>query len=276
MIVRRPAEEHAKGHGSGSWKVAYADFVTAMMAFFLLLWLLTMLEPDKRGRLADFFTEYSLIQTLKGEQNTYARPEDKESPPTTLPPQAPSPRQAQRMPFKRQATSQEISDRLATAIESSLADVKDQVIIERDPDGVRIEVVDKEGRFLFERGNSEPTPLARRVLKVLGETLAGFDNKVALTGHTDALPFAAGSRYTNWELSTFRALAARRELDTAGFDSKRLTRVSGAAEIDPLVKQDPRDPRNRRISLRVLAGETEREQKEPRKPFSLDIKPPGS
>ncbi|MFH1035532.1 MAG: flagellar motor protein MotB [Pseudomonadota bacterium] len=244
-------EEHDGGHG-GSWKVAYADFVTAMMAFFLLLWLLAMLEPDKRDRLADFFVEYSLIQVLKGQPGFADSYLSQAKTVHTQPGELGQPR---RYPIALgQASPQEVRARLAAAIESRLADIKDQVLVEQETKSVRIEIVDKEGRPLFGRGSSEPTETAKRVLKVMAQTLEGLDNKLTITGHTDAVPFASQSRLTNWELSSFRALAARREMETWGLAPDRLALVSGAADSQPLIEENPGDPRNRRISIRVLEG----------------------
>jgi chemotaxis protein MotB len=250
VIKRVVEEEHGGGHG-GSWKVAYADFVTAMMAFFLLMWLLAMLEPDKRDRLADFFVEYSLLQVMRG-QPGFA---DSHSPKAkTIKVKSGVVGEPLRYPINlgRESTPREVRARLAAAIEARLADVKDQVLVDLDEKGVRIEIVDKEGRQLFNRGSSEPTETAKRVLKVMAETLGDMENKLTITGHTDAVPFASQSRLTNWELSSFRALAARREMETWGLSGERLALVAGAADSQPLISQDPGDPRNRRISIRVL------------------------
>ena len=258
VVVIRAAEEEDAGHHGGSWKVAYADFVTAMMAFFLLLWLLAMLEPDKRDRLADFFVEYSLVEVLKGNPGFADSYSAKAKTMRTQPGEIGQPR---RYPIALGlASPQEVHARLAAAIESRLADIKDQVLVEDDNKGVRVEIVDKEGRPLFNRGSSEPTETAKRVLKVMAETLGDLDNKLTITGHTDAVPFGAESRLTNWELSCFRALAARREMETWGLAPDRLSLVAGAADSQPLITQDPKDPRNRRISIRVLES--------PGQPFS--------
>ncbi|MBI5521131.1 MAG: OmpA family protein [Desulfarculus sp.] len=251
VVVKKATHlEHEAGHG-GSWKVAYADFVTAMMAFFLLLWLLAMLEPDKRDRLADFFVEYSLLQVLKGQPGFADSTRPKATSPSGQPGVLGEPRHFA-IALGKEARPEDIRSRLAAAIEARLADVKDQVLLDLDDKGVRIEIVDKEGRPLFARSSSEPTETAKRVLKVMAETLGGLDNKLTITGHTDAVPFASQSRLTNWELSSFRALAARREMETWGLDAGHLALVAGAADSQPLVSQDPGDPRNRRISIRVL------------------------
>jgi chemotaxis protein MotB len=256
VVVKRVVEEeHDGGHG-GSWKVAYADFVTAMMAFFLLMWLLAMLEPDKRDRLADFFVEYSLIQVIKGHPG-FADPPSPGSQTAKVQPGLLGDPRRYPIDLGREARPDEVRARLAAAIESRLADVKDQVLVDMDDKGVRIEIVDREGRPLFSRGSSEPTETAKRVLKVMAETLGSLSNKLTITGHTDAVPFASQSRLTNWELSSFRALAARRDMETWGLEAGRLALVAGAADSQPLVSQDPGDPRNRRISIRVLDTQAE-------------------
>ncbi|HEX7519893.1 MAG TPA: OmpA family protein, partial [Candidatus Deferrimicrobium sp.] len=126
--------------------------------------------------------------------------------------------------------------------------VKDQVLVEVFEGGVRIQLVDKDGRLIFPLGSAEPTQAARKIFDVIAGSIKDVPNKIAIEGHTDALTYSSG-RYTNWELSTERASAARKELEEHGLDPDRLTRVSGFAATEPLIKGNPNDPRNRRISI---------------------------
>jgi chemotaxis protein MotB len=242
---------HAGAHG-GSWKVGYADFMTAMMAFFLLLWLVSMVAPEKRARVAHYFKHFSMFDKSgdtmldahksapagaimgedgmqKASQNPVAEPEEEEI----------------ITPEKR------FKQALEEKVEQELGDQKDQVLVSAFDGGVRIELVDSDSSPMFARGRSEITAEGRKVLKVIGENLLTSGKKIALEGHTDAFNYAS-KQYSNWELSTERASAARKELEASGLPAERLLRVAGFAATEPLIKEDPFDPRNRRISIVVF------------------------
>jgi chemotaxis protein MotB len=238
---------HEGGHG-GSWKVAYADFVTAMMAFFLLLWLITMVAPEKRARISAYFKSFNIFEKsgssmmldspggVAGESGGKFGKLEKEFG-KGITDTSPSP--------------ESFKDKVKEDIEAKLSDVKDQVLVDVVEGGVKIELTDKEGRTMFPLGGSGLTPEAKEILKVITENFKDVDNKIAIEGHTDAISYSS-NRYTNWELSTERASAARKELELNGLDPDRLSRVAGYAATDPLIKEDPNDPRNRRISLIIL------------------------
>ncbi len=234
-----------KGHGGhgGSWKVAYADFVTAMMAFFLLLWLITMVSPEKRARLATYFKIFSIFEhsgvSMLDKSNVVLL-ESGASNKITYSPESFS-----------GLSPEEFKESIKKAIEEKLGDIKDQVLVDIVEGGVRIQLVDKEGKPMFDLGSSQLTPLAERILKVIGENVISQPNPVAIEGHTDALAFRS-SEYGNWELSTERALTARKELEKNGLSPQRLVKVAGYADTVPLIKEDPKDPRNRRISIILL------------------------
>jgi|AMWB02.1.fsa_nt_gi chemotaxis protein MotB len=241
---------HGGAHGGGSWKVAYADFVTALMAFFLLLWLVSMVAPEKRARVSQYFREYSMFEeggksilnleeplkiqmaTPDGQQNSgQAREYNKER--------------------AGDGFQERFIDELKREIESKLADVRDQILIQRLENAVRVEVVDREGSAMFPLSSPSLTPEGKKVLDVISRTLLAESHPIAVEGHTDARVFASQS-YSNWELSTARASAARLEMERAGLPPERLIRVSGFASTRPLVPEDPMDPRNRRISILVF------------------------
>jgi len=244
-----------KGHGGahgGSWKVAYADFVTAMMAFFLLLWLCSMVAPEKRARVSNYFKHFSIFEKsgttfmeLSKEVNKVhvieqqGVPEEMERPQTEAPPPPPP-----QTPTK----GEEFREKLKKEVEAKLADVKDQIMVDVFEGGVRIEIVDKEGNPMFPLGGTEMTPTAKKILHVVTENLKDNDSKIAVEGHTDARVIAS-TRYSNWELSTERASSARKELERMGLNPNRLLRVAGYAATEPLLKENPLDPRNRRISI---------------------------
>ena len=240
IIVRKDQKKSRRAHG-GSWKVAYADFVTAMMAFFLLLWLISMVTPEKRATLADYFRNFNVFQQGGRsfmEQSSSIQKEIKTS--------------AQEV-VTGEMSAEDLKEKLKAAIEEKLKTLKDQVLLDVVEGGVRIQIVDLEGSPMFPSGSATPNDKCKQILKVVSENIKGTTNRIAVEGHTDSAPFRRGA-ITNWELSTGRASAARRELENDGVNSGRIARVVGYADTDLLVKDDPKDAKNRRISIILLAG----------------------
>ncbi|MBI5408218.1 MAG: OmpA family protein [Nitrospirae bacterium] len=241
LIIKKVRKGDHGGHHGGSWKVAYADFVTAMMAFFLLLWLITMVSPEKRARVSSYFKNFS-IYTSGGssfmEKSSELFSESGESSQKAL------------TEFNTDNVSniKEMEKELKEGIMGKLEESKDQVLVDTVEGGVRIQMTDKDGSLMFERGSNMLSHKAREILHVIGQNINNLPNKITIEGHTDALPYAR-SDYSNWELSTERASSARRELEFNGLDPQRIERVSGYADNDPLIKDNPTDPRNRRISI---------------------------
>ncbi|MCX5833490.1 MAG: OmpA family protein [Deltaproteobacteria bacterium] len=232
IIKKVKKREYQYTHG-GQWKVAYADFVTAMMAFFLLLWLIAVITPEKRAVLAEYFKSFTIFQdsstsVIDGKafvmEDLITRPEIR---------------------------PEEFGNKFKRAVDEKLKDMKDQVLVDVIEGGVRIQIVDKEGNTMFPLGSAEPTPKAKEVLALIYENVKDMKQKIAIEGHTDSAPFR-GDQITNWELATSRASAARRELEQHGIEPSRIARVVGYADQELLVKEDPRDPRNRRISIILL------------------------
>jgi chemotaxis protein MotB len=233
VIIKKVKKREVHYTHGGQWKVAYADFVTAMMAFFLLLWLIAMISPEKRAVLAEYFKNFSIFQdsgTSVIDGKAFVM-EDLITKPEIRP--------------------EEFGNKLKRAVEEKLKDMKDQVLVDVIEGGVRIQIVDKEGNTMFPLGSAEPTPKAREVLALIYENVKDMKQKIAIEGHTDAAPFR-GDQITNWELATSRASAARRELEQHGIEPSRIARVVGYADQELLIKEDPRDPRNRRISIILL------------------------
>lgn len=246
LIIKKIKKVSGEGHHGGSWKVAYADFVTAMMAFFLLLWLITMVSPEKRAKVAAYFKHFSIFEQGGSsfmEKSSEVFSEAGES--------------SKKIPYEMfgQGTPsikpEEFKEAIKRAIEDKLSDIRDQVIVDIFEGGVRIQLVDKEGKPMFDLGSSTPTPIAKRILQVIGDNIKSLSNPVAVEGHTDSLTYKSSS-YSNWELSTERALTARKELERYGLDPSRITRVAGYADTVPFIKEDPKDPRNRRISIILM------------------------
>jgi chemotaxis protein MotB len=267
IIIKRVKKNKGGGAHGGSWKVAYADFVTAMMAFFLLLWLLSMVSEDKRAALSEYFKKYSIFQesgtsaiTTKNAKITdpqfitqagnefanktkYTGPRSKES--------SDSFAHKQIKPQEVAARDEELVKKIRTSVDEKMAGLRDQILVDVIEGGVRIQIVDTEGSVMFHLGSAQPTPKAKEILKLVSANLKEMPGRIVVEGHTDSAPFRGG-QITNWELSTSRASAARKELEENGVDSSRIARVVGYADTELLVPLDPRDPRNRRISIIIL------------------------
>ena len=295
IIIKRVKKVQHGGHHGGAWKVAYADFVTAMMAFFLLLWLLNVTTDEQRRGLADYFTPSSVSRSpsgsggvmggvsmaLEGARRTenmrvgVPKPmsstddenqeisEDEDQDPS----RAGSGNAGQT--DKENLTEEELNELLAereekmfAAAEKALRDaiagtpelspLADSLVIDQTAEGLRIQIIDQERFTMFPLGSSDMYGHTKKMLEQIAKVIVNLPNKVAVTGHTDATPYTKSSRYSNWELSTDRALASRRALVEYGLDAGRITRVVGKAAGELLVPEDPTSPRNRRISMVLL------------------------
>lgn len=265
------------GHGAhgGAWKIAYADFVTAMMAFFLLMWLLgSTTEGDKKG-LQDYFQSPLKVALMGGGSGSgdsssvikgggedinraggQVRRGDIESERKTYQLQALKANQAQ----AEKQRLESLRDRVKEVISNSpaLAQFKSQIRLDMTREGLRIQIVDEHNRPMFDSGLEQVKPYMRDILRAIGSVLTEVPNKLTLEGHTDALPFSSGvAGYSNWELSSDRANASRRELIAGGLKDDRVLRVQGLSASVPFDKDDPRNPVNRRISIIVMTREAE-------------------
>jgi chemotaxis protein MotB len=252
IIVKKRRKKHDEHHG-GSWKVAYADFVTAMMAFFLLMWLLSMTSPEKKAAVSNYFKHFNVFnigQALSGRgfMSGVNRTIDSSVAPTT---KTNNPGKRTGQAQTRSLSSENISDRLKIAVDEKLRSVQGQVLVDITGEGVRIQIMDTEGSSMFSAGSATPTTKAQEILQLVAENISDIPNRIVIEGHTDAAPFQ-GARITNWELSTDRASSARRTLEACGIDPGRIARVVGYADQELLVKLNPKDPRNRRISVILL------------------------
>lgn len=255
IIIKKVKKVSGEGGHGGSWKVAYADFVTAMMAFFLLLWLLTMTSKEQRAQLSNYFKFFSIFK----ESGTSFMGQSSEVFKLPSESQVKVPQEMQgTTPSKPEAFKESIKQ----AIEEKLGDIKDQIMVDVFEGGVRIQLVDKEGKSMFDIGSSKPTHLASRIMQVIGDQIKNLPNPVSVEGHTDSLAYKSSS-YGNWELSTERALAAKKQLEDFGLNPNRLTRVAGYADTVPFIKENSEDPRNRRISIILMFPEAEKKQPAP-------------
>ncbi len=249
IIIKKIKKGHAAAHG-GAWKVAYADFVTAMMAFFLLMWLLSMVVPEKRAGVEQYFKEFSLFdkQNALDVRQGGAMIPDKDKPPVPQRDELTEPAEHGKAAAVQPV---EIKRKIQAAVSISLPEVKDQIYVDVTDAGVRIQLVYDEKSPMFAKGSPELTASGRKALQIIGEQLKPLPNKVVVEGHTDSVNYSGG-RYTNWELSTQRASSARVALEQGGLSESRLARVSGYAATQPLFPADPTDARNRRISVLVM------------------------
>ncbi|MFN0184118.1 MAG: flagellar motor protein MotB [Aquabacterium sp.] len=290
IIVKRIKKGGHAAHG-GAWKIAYVDFVTAMMAFFLLMWLLgSTTEGDKKG-IADYFQSPLKIAMLGGSgsgdsshvlrgggqdlsrSGGQVKRGDVQAPQEHVNLQALRAEQVRAEATRLRALQEQMESELANNAKTS--QYASQIKLDMTRDGLRIQIVDEHSRAMFDSGSAVVLPHMREILRAIGSLLAEVPNRLTLEGHTDSQPFPGGERgYSNWELSADRANASRRELVAGGLTEDRVLRVQGLASSQPFNKQDPREAANRRISLIVMNREAEERVLRPMpEPPPADIRP---
>ncbi|MBL0088349.1 MAG: flagellar motor protein MotB [Ideonella sp.] len=274
IIIKRVKKGGHTAHG-GAWKIAYADFVTAMMAFFLLMWLLgSTTEGDKKG-IADYFQSPLKVALLNGgsgsgdssslvkgggddltRQGGQVKKGDVPAERSTI--------NLRRLKEEQQRAEagklKELQDKVESELRNNakLSQYASQIKLDMTRDGLRIQIVDELARPMFDSGSAVVKPYMRELLRAIGSVLIEVPNRLTLEGHTDAQPFSAGDRgYSNWELSADRANASRRELVGGGLTEERVLRVQGLASSALFNRDDPLDPQNRRISIIVMNREAE-------------------
>jgi chemotaxis protein MotB len=321
IIIKKVKKGGHGGHHGGAWKVAYADFVTAMMAFFLLLWLLNVTTDIQKRGIADYFQATLASESHSGAGGvlggvTIGQPGSEVVPSTvptlaetaaTLPPPTDDPDASNQMPegdggssqagdkgtkpnkgdgtkadkgdgtkankgdgekpveARTAAVEKMLRDReekgfdaaehaLRQAIQDvpELKNLAQNLMIDRTPEGLRIQIVDQDKTSMFPLGSSTMDDAAHRLMRLVAQVVQKLPEKIVITGHTDATPYVGNGAYGNWELSADRANASRRELIADGVPSTRIDRVTGVADRDPLLPAQPDSPRNRRISIVLL------------------------
>lgn len=252
IIIKKKKSGHG-GHHGGAWKVAYADFVTALMAFFLVMWLLAAVAPEKKARLAQYMKDYSIFDT-SGTSFMQSTSQVLNQPGVGF---RPTPQDTARGSGGGGLTQEEMVKKMRNSIENNLASVKNQITVDIIEGGVRVQITDTEGGMMFPSGSAELTEKAKEILSIVAKNIKEVPNRIAVEGHTDAAPFAGGQK-TNWELSTARAAAALKTLAESGIDSSRTARVVGYADQELLVPENPTDPRNRRISIILINDKSAR------------------
>lgn len=259
IVIKKVNKGHG-GHHGGAWKLAYADYVTAMMAFFLLMWLLAMASPQTKQGLAEYFKDPSKV-SLSGGSGTGDR--------TSLIPgggesitreaghgKKTDTRNKQKEAEQLQQLKMELEQMIKK--EPQLQQFKEQFKVEITEEGLRVQIVDQDKRPMFGVASPRMESYARELLRNISETINKLPNKVSITGHTDALPYSGGlAGYSNWELSADRANAARQALVAGGLEEDKVLQVVGRGASIPYNKEDPYDPANRRISIIIMNQESE-------------------
>ncbi|QOJ23518.1 MAG: flagellar motor protein MotB [Gammaproteobacteria bacterium] len=269
-IVIKRVKKVAGGHHGGAWKIAYADFVTAMMAFFLLMWLLGSSTKSQLEGISEYFKtplkvammggssigETSSVLKGGGTDLTRQHGEVKKG-------EIKDDIKAKKIIKERieRVKLEGLKKKIEEAIENnpSLKKFSNQLLLDITSDGLRIQIVDEQNRPMFALGKAELQPYTKTILREIGKMLNDVDNKISLSGHTDGKPFPSGDKgYSNWELSADRANASRRELIIGGMDTNKVLQVIGLSSAVLFDKSEPLNPINRRISIVVMNERAEK------------------
>jgi len=266
IVVRRKKLHHQKSHG-GSWKIAYADFMTAMMAFFLVMWLLSLIPVHELTLVAEYFRK-PLVEAIRSQNENRPLGRDNVIPggaPSIIPNFQLAPRNPMDSgDIQDRERLEHLKERLESLIEHDpvMSEYRPQLLMDMTPDGLRVQILDRKNRPMFDMGSAQLQPEMREILRRLGPLMSRMPNSLSITGHTDARQYATGEReYSNWELSADRANAARRELVLGGMDESKVRRVLGLSSTVNLVEDAYADV-NRRISIVVLNRAAERRMDE--------------
>ncbi|MBV6869656.1 flagellar motor protein MotB [Xanthomonas euvesicatoria] len=275
VIIRRVKKVQGGGHHGGAWKVAFADFVTAMMAFFLVLWLMAATTKEQRAAISEYFRNPSPLSgkspapspgmngpggastsmiklggtadMAKGQKDEMGRKRDNAAD-TDVDSRAKDKR-------RLEALMQDLKEAIDKS--QALEPFKDQLLLDLTPDGLRIQIVDKQNRPMFDIGRDQLKPYTVAILRELSSFINQVPNHISITGHTDTTAYSSDAGYTNWELSADRANAARRALVAGGMSDAKVTRVVGLSSSVLFDKTDPQNPINRRISIVVMTQDAE-------------------
>jgi chemotaxis protein MotB len=282
VIIKKVKKGGEHAHHGGAWKVAYADFVTAMMAFFLLMWLINTTSPEQKRGIADYFAPASVSETSSGSGGILggtalgddgAKSRGASTVIEELSPRSQNPDEGKSADASKTAAGQDASTEavaqamkkrddaaFASAAQSlrqalqdmpELAELSKNIIVDQTPEGLRIQLVDQEGRSMFNEGAVQPNDRARLLLRAIAKVINQLPNRISIYGHTSASPGGAKAE-SDWTLSAARADASRRILQSAGVDPDRIYQVSGKATSEPLYPDDPMLPGNRRIAIVLL------------------------
>ncbi len=273
-IIKKIKKGGHGGHHGGAWKVAYADFVTAMMAFFLLMWLINTTTPEQKRGIADYFAPEAVTRSESGNgailSGTSASDDGQKgegslSVQAQVKQKSPADEAKDKTKVAADAAASKAQTRQSEALEQAaarlrqamqdqpdLAELSKHVLIDETPEGVRIQLVDQDGRSMFEPGSAQPTPRIQRLLQEVGKLASVLPNRIAIAGYTDGATFSGPGGYSNWDLSSARANASLKVLEDGGLNQDRISEVAGKAGSDPLYPDNPMASANRRISIVLL------------------------
>jgi chemotaxis protein MotB len=285
IIIVKRRKKAGGGHHGGAWKVAYADFVTAMMAFFLVMWLVSSISKEQRAAMFDYFKNPSMepgksIRAAPGQMGPGGASTSVinlggglDAPRVLVKDSPAADSKSKPQPFNMADADEarriaddadrkkleSLMEQLRQAIDRSqaLKPFKDQLLLDLTPEGLRIQIVDAQNRPMFDLGSAKLKDYTTEILKTLAGYLNTVPNRISLTGHTDIRPYPGGGHYTNWELSADRANAARRALEAGGLAQEKIARVVGLSSSVLFDKDNPQDPINRRISIIVMTKAAE-------------------
>ncbi|HEY8574630.1 flagellar motor protein MotB [Phenylobacterium sp.] len=281
IIIKKIKKGGGHGHHGGAWKVAYADFVTAMMAFFLLMWLINTTSPEQKRGIADYFAPASVSETTSGSGGILggtalgddgAKGDGTMSVIEELSPDSRNPDDGKAQDASKSAAERASTEAMRQALQKreeaafasaaqslrqalqdmpELAELSKNLIIDQTPEGLRIQLVDQEGRSMFNQGSTQPNDRAKVLLRAISKVINQLPNRISIYGHTSASPNGAKAE-GDWILSAGRADASRRILQGAGVDPDRVYQMAGKATSEPLYPDDPTLPGNRRIAIVLL------------------------
>ena len=279
IIIKKIKKGGGHGHHGGAWKVAYADFVTAMMAFFLLMWLINTTSPEQKRGIADYFAPASVSETTSGAGGILsgtalgtdgAKQNGSQSVIEEMAPDSQNQADGKSKDAAKGSADQDAAQEakqkqeeaaFASAAQSlrqalqdmpELAELSKNIIIDETPEGLRIQLVDQEGRAMFNQGTATPNDRAKVLLRAISKIINQLPNRISIYGHTSASSGPGGKSEGDWSLSANRADASRKVLQSAGVEADRVYQVSGKATSEPLYPDDPALPGNRRIAIVLL------------------------
>jgi chemotaxis protein MotB len=285
VIIKKINKSGHAGHHGGAWKIAYADFVTAMMAFFLLLWLLNAVTQEQLEGISEYFSPTTVSMSSNGSgdilsgttitekaavQNLATRDEvtfdlpppkagtggDEKYQASIAALEAPTNYIDEQMKKNEENQFEKAKKELEETIAGipQMKQLANSIMIDNTPEGLRIQLLDQDNLAIFPSGGSDMYLHSKKLLKVVSKVILRMPQKISISGHTDSVPFVSDSGYSNWELSADRANAARGELQRLAVPETRISHIVGKAATDPIMKKDPKNARNRRISIVLLRG----------------------
>jgi chemotaxis protein MotB len=273
-IIVKKIKKAGHGHHGGAWKVAYADFVTAMMAFFLLLWLLNVTTKEQKDAISNYFdpSHPKVSQSESGaggvmgglsisKEGAMTQTQQEMTQPTTGKSAKSSEDQAnedaeKQLRERENARFQEVKAALEKAVQND-QELAKHLLVDITPEGLRIQIIDQNGDPMFPSGSAQMYDKTKKLMGEVADLILKLPNQISVRGHTDAHPYANGADYTNWELSSDRANATRRILEEHKIPEKRIANVMGKSDTEPFIVKDPMDARNRRISILLMREKLE-------------------